>query len=89
LPSVPRSVAPITDYTPPPSRRVSEAVQSTSAYPPAANSVAGGKTALLNDLKEELFALESERLNGTVSPEEYAETKAGLEAVLKRALKKQ
>lgn len=51
---------------------------------PAARS-----SALLNALKEELFSLETEKLNGTLSPEEYAEAKTALEVVLKRALKKQ
>ena len=47
-----------------------------------------GKTPhLLNVLKEELFALESEKISGTITPEEYAEVKAALETVLKRALK--
>jgi hypothetical protein len=50
-------------------------------------SPAAGNTALLNILKEELFAIESEKLSGTISASEYAEVKAGLEAVLKRALK--
>ena len=44
--------------------------------------------ALLNALKEELFALESEKIAGTLAPGEYAEQKAALETVLKRALKK-
>ncbi len=44
--------------------------------------------ALLNALKEELFALESEKIAGTLQPEEYAEQKAALETVLKRALKR-
>jgi hypothetical protein len=44
--------------------------------------------ALLNELKEELFNLESEKLSGNISAEEYAEQKAALEALLKRALKK-
>jgi hypothetical protein len=43
---------------------------------------------LLNVLKEELFALESEKLSGTISAEEYAELKPALETVLKRALKR-
>jgi hypothetical protein len=34
-----------------------------------------------------MFAIESERLSGTISAAEYAEVKNGLEAVLKRALK--
>jgi hypothetical protein len=51
-------------------------------------SPAAKNGALLSVLKEELFALESEKLTGAVSPAEYAETKAALETVLKRALKK-
>jgi len=47
----------------------------------------GHNAALLNSLKDELFAIESEKVAGTLSPAEYAEAKAGLEAVLKRALK--
>jgi hypothetical protein len=44
------------------------------------------KAALLNVLKEELFAIESEKLSGTLAPGEYVEVKAALEIVLKRAL---
>ncbi len=47
-----------------------------------------GNEALLSILKDELFAIESEKLSGTLSANEYAEVKMGLEAVLKRALKK-
>jgi hypothetical protein len=54
----------------------------------ASPSPASQNAALLNALKEELFALESEKLNGTLSPEEYAEAKSALEVVLKRALKR-
>jgi hypothetical protein len=54
----------------------------TPATPAAKNA------ALLNALKEELFALESERIAGTLAQDEYAEQKAALETVLKRALKK-
>jgi hypothetical protein len=43
---------------------------------------------LLNVLKEELFALESEKIAGTLAPEEYAKVKAALETVLKWALKR-
>jgi Carboxypeptidase regulatory-like domain len=45
--------------------------------------------ALLHALKEELFDLESEKIAGTLNPEEYAEQKAALETVLRRALRKQ
>ena len=53
------------------------------AQPPAAKSAA-----LLNVLKEELFALESEKIAGTLTSEEYAKLKAALDTVLKRALKR-
>ncbi len=85
LPSVPRSIAPLADYTPPPPRRVPEPVQ--PVYAPVADAQTGN-AALLNSLKDELFALETEKLSGNLSPEEYAQTKTGLEAMLKRALKK-
>jgi hypothetical protein len=51
-------------------------------------SPAAKNAALLNALKEELFALESEKLSGTLPAPEYAEVKAALETVLKRALNK-
>jgi hypothetical protein len=56
-----------------------------AAYP-AFSSPAVKNTQLLNALKEELFALESEKINDAIAPEEYAKVKAALETVLKRAL---
>ncbi|RXS95776.1 carboxypeptidase regulatory-like domain-containing protein [Silvibacterium dinghuense] len=47
---------------------------------------AGVADPLLASLKEELFALETERLAGRLSEAEYQEQKAALEVVLKRAL---
>jgi hypothetical protein len=44
---------------------------------------------LLSTLKDELFALETERLEGKLSESEYAEQKAALEVVLRRALARQ
>jgi hypothetical protein len=58
------------------------------AYTPPAAAPASKNGALLNALKDELFALESEKIAGTLSPSEYSEQKAALETVLKRALKK-
>ena len=55
---------------------------------PLASTPAAKNAALLNALKEELFALESEKLSGTITAEEYAEIKPALEVVLKRALKR-
>jgi len=63
------------------------AMAAATAHTPAA--APGAKnTALLNVLKEELFALESEKIAGTLAPSEYAEQKTALETVLKRALKR-
>ena len=45
-----------------------------------------GPGALLATLKEELFAVETDRLEGRLNEAEYAEQKAALEVVLKRAL---
>jgi hypothetical protein len=56
-----------------------------AAYP-TFGSPAAKYTQLLNALKEELFAVESEKISGTIAPEEYAQVKAALETVLKRAL---
>ncbi len=61
---------------------VAQAAYNVPTTPAAKN------TALLNVLKEELFALESEKLSGTLQIKEYEEVKAALETVLKRALKK-
>jgi hypothetical protein len=41
---------------------------------------------LLNSLKEELFALESDRAKGNVGEVEYAAHKQALEAIIRRAL---
>jgi hypothetical protein len=62
------------------------AYTSATAYQPV-GTAASKNAALLNALKEELFAVESEKLSGTITPEEYAQVKAALEIVLKRALK--
>ena len=59
------------------------------AYAPAPASPASHNATLLAVLKEEMFAIESEKLSGTISGAEYKEQKEALESVLKRALKKQ
>ncbi len=64
------------------------AVQTSAVQAFAPATPAGLNASLLNVLKEELFALESEKLSGTISASEYAEIKAALETVLKRALKR-
>jgi hypothetical protein len=59
-----------------------------SRPPQMYSAPAAGNATMLNVIKEELFALESERIAGTLSSSEYAEQKKALETVLKRALKK-
>jgi hypothetical protein len=49
---------------------------------------AGGGDSLLAAMKEELFALETDRLQGRLSEDEYLEQKAALEVVLRRALQR-
>lgn len=44
---------------------------------------------LLDAMKEELFQLEVDRQQGNISQDEYAKTKAALDATLKRALSRQ
>jgi len=56
-----------------------------AAYP-AFGSPAAKQSQLLSVLKEEMFALESEKIHGSIADEEYAKVKAALETVLKRAL---
>ena len=57
---------------------------------PATSTASGhivvGSNAMLAAMKEELFALETERLQGRLSETEYAEQKSALEIVLRRAL---
>src|SRR6202012_4516456 len=59
--------------------------------PVGISPVAGGGVAVVGDsllaaMKEELFALETDRLQGRLTETEYVEQKAALEVVLRRAL---
>jgi len=49
-------------------------------------SFAAGSNALMAALKEELFAVETDKLQGRLSETEYTEQKSALEIVLRRAL---
>ncbi len=42
------------------------------------------KAALLRDLKEKMFVLESRKLSSTISPEEYVEKKAAIETAMRQ-----
>jgi hypothetical protein len=52
----------------------------------AAGPAVTGGDSLMTAMKEELFALEADRLQGRLSESEYVEQKAALEVVLRRAL---
>jgi hypothetical protein len=54
----------------------------------AGTPFAVGPNALLAALKEELFAVETDRLQGRLSETEYVEQKTALEIVLRRALQR-
>jgi hypothetical protein len=55
-------------------------------YGAISGAPAAGGNALLAALKDELFALETDRLQGKLSEEEFTSQKAALEVVLRRAL---
>jgi hypothetical protein len=52
------------------------------------SAAANGGDSLLSAMKEELFALETDRLQGRLSESDYVEQKAALEVVLRRALQR-
>ncbi|MGB7190375.1 MAG: carboxypeptidase regulatory-like domain-containing protein [Acidobacteriaceae bacterium] len=72
-----------------PAEAVAGGAPAPSPLVPAPVPSAAGSGSLLDTLKNELFALETERLEGKLTDAEYAEQKAALEQVLKRALKRQ
>jgi hypothetical protein len=62
----------------------------SEATPPSAPApIRKSSGSLLDALKEELFAIETERLEGKLSEQDYAEQKTALEIVLRRALRRQ
>ncbi|MEG9435902.1 carboxypeptidase regulatory-like domain-containing protein [Edaphobacter sp. HDX4] len=63
-----------------------QSANAVAAASPANIPVPSGPASLLSSLKDELFALETDRLEGKLSEQEYADQKAALEVVLKRAL---
>jgi hypothetical protein len=64
--------------------RPAPAARAAAAAAPAAHS----DGALLNVIKEEMFSLEKEHLTGAISEAEYTQAKTGLEALLKRTLRR-
>lgn len=59
---------------------------STTVRPAALPGVPASGTSMLAVLKEELFQLETERIEGKLTDEQYAQQKSALEVMLKRAL---
>jgi hypothetical protein len=55
----------------------------------AAAAPASRATLLLDALKEELFQLESDRLQGKISADEYEKAKSALDSTLQRAIRRQ
>jgi hypothetical protein len=60
--------------------------QTVAPVSPVVAGVGVGGDSLLAAMKEELFALETDKLQGRLSESEYVEQKAALEVVLRRAL---
>jgi Carboxypeptidase regulatory-like domain len=55
---------------------------------PVVGTAGGHQAQLMQVLKEELFGLETDRLQGHVSEAEYAQNKAAIELILRRALQR-
>jgi hypothetical protein len=62
--------------------------RAASSLPVVAQTAAGQQAQLLQALKEELFGLETDRLQGHVSEADYLESKAAIELILRRALQR-
>ena len=61
-------------------------MKGNTAQAVAAGPVPSGPNALLAAMKEELFVLETDKLQGRLSETEYQAQKSALETVLRRAL---
>jgi hypothetical protein len=59
-----------------------------SSLPVAAQTQAGQQAQLLQVLKDELFGLETDRLQGHIGETDYLQTKAAIELILRRALQR-
>lgn len=81
---------PEVDPTRPAARSSARPAAARAAQPATARAGSNGRSGLLLDaLKEELFALESERAAGKISAEEYKKHKDALDVTLQRALSRQ
>ena len=79
-------MAPSPSVVPQYTERVTPQFQSAVAQPaPLPISTSAN---FLNALKDELFAIETDKLNGVMDDTEYAEAKFAIDVLLKRTLKK-
>jgi hypothetical protein len=85
--STPTTMAPASSVVPSYSERVTPPFHSAVVQPVAQQPITSSAT-LLNSLKDELFAIETDKLNGLMDDTEYAEHKFAIDVLLKRALKK-
>jgi hypothetical protein len=85
------AVPPVTGtYTAPVTRVVDTARATAPAVPAAAVASSGGSASvLMQAMKEELFQLEIDRHQGTISADEYKTTKAALDQTLARAIQRE
>jgi hypothetical protein len=83
-PMPPASVVPSYSERP---ERITPQFQSAVVQPVAQHAILSNAS-LLNSLKDELFSIETDKLNGLMNDTEYAEAKFAIDVLLKRALKK-
>jgi len=69
-------------------RRSAKQQAANRASANGASAAATASDTVLDALKDELFQLEKDRLDGKVSPEDHTRLKAGLDALIRRHLKK-
>ncbi len=84
--SQPTTMAPSSSVVPQYTERVTPQFQSAVAQP--APQPISTSANFLNALKDELFAIETDKLNGVMDDTEYAEAKFAIDVLLKRTLKK-
>lgn len=84
----PRQAATAAAPTPAPARPQSKTRGQQKAASPSPQVSAGsnGHGGVIEALKEELFQLESDRVQGKISPEEYEASRRGIETLMKRQM---
>jgi hypothetical protein len=86
--STPSEMAPATSVVPSYSERVVTPPFQSAIPQPVAQHAVTSSASLLHTLKDELFSIETDKLNGLMDDTEYAEAKFAIDVLLKRALRK-